>query len=183
MSNEDERSLLVKQLTSLNNNDILIADRGYYSNHLVKKLNENKINYVLRISKHNKFYIDNINVINKSSKGCIDIKSENLKLYWYKTNKDVDKDIDNLLKLIENKKNKINEYKKQVQIDNLQYDILHKQNKEKLIALNKIKSKMNTENNDEIKLLNKELKINRENKNKLKINIDKNNNEIELLNK
>jgi hypothetical protein len=47
MSNEDERSLLIKQLTSLNNKDILIADRGYYSNHLVKKLNENKINYVL----------------------------------------------------------------------------------------------------------------------------------------
>jgi hypothetical protein len=105
MSNEDERSLLIKQLTSLNNKDILIADRCYYSNHLVKKLNENKINYVLRISKHNKLYINNIDVINKSSQGSIDIKSENLKLYWYKTNKDVDKDIDNLLKVIE--KNKI----------------------------------------------------------------------------
>lgn len=184
MSNEDERSLLIKQLTSLNNKDILIADRGYYSNDLIKKLNENKINYVLRISKHNKLYIDNIDVINKSSQGCIDIKSENLKLYWYKTNKDVDKDIDNLLKVIEKNKNKIDEYKKQVQIDNLQYDVLHKQNKEKLIILNNIKSKMNTENNNnKIKLLNKELKKNREDKNELKINIEKNINEIESLNK
>ena len=53
ISNQDERSLLIDQFKSLNENDILIADRGYYSNHLINKLNENKINYVLRISKHN----------------------------------------------------------------------------------------------------------------------------------
>jgi transposase len=65
MSKEDERTILIKQLSSLNNNDILIADRGYYSSHLVNKLNENKINFVLRISKHNKFYIDNTDKINE----------------------------------------------------------------------------------------------------------------------
>lgn len=184
MSNEDERTLLIKQFSSLNSNDILIADRGYYSKNLITKLNENKINFVLRISKHNKLYINNINTINKTTNGCINIESENLKLYWYKTNKDVDKDIDNLLKLIEKNKNKIKEYKKQVQIDNSNYDILHKQNKEKLNVLNKIESKELSElNKIKIKLLNKELKINREEKNKLKMNIEINNNEIELLNK
>lgn len=184
MSNEDERSLLIKQFTSLNNNDILIADRGYYSSNLIKKLNENKINYVLRISKHNKFYIDNIDLINKSKEGCIDIKTENLKLFWYKTNKDIDKDMDNLKKIIEKIKNKIDECKKQVKIDNLQYDNLHKQNKEKFVILDKIKSKTNNNANyNKIKLLNKELKINREKKNELKLIIEKNNDEIETLNK
>jgi len=184
MSNDDERTLLIKQITSLNNNDILIADRGYYSKHLIEKLNENKINYVLRISKHNKFYIDNINLINKSSEGSIDIKLDklNLKLYWYKTNKNIDKDIDNLLKFIEKNKNKIDENTKQVKLDYLEYEKLHKENKEKFKIINNIKS--DTEKNkNTIKLLNKELKKNREEKNKLKLKIDKSNNEIELLKK
>jgi hypothetical protein len=40
----------------------------------------------------------------KSPEGCVDIETNNLKLYWYKTNKDINKDIDNLKKFIENKK-------------------------------------------------------------------------------
>lgn len=180
MSKEDERTILIKQLSSLNNNDILIADRGYFSSHLVNKLNENKINFVLRISKHNKFYIDNTDKINESSEGCVDIETNNLKLYWYKTNKDVDKDIDNLTKLIENKKNRIDECKKQVKTNSLKYNNLHNQNKEKLDTL---KSTPKNLNKNEIKSLNNELKINREEKNELKIIIEKNNKEIEILNK
>ena len=47
MSNEGERQLLIKQFDSLNNNDILIDDLGYYSNDLINKLNEKQINFVL----------------------------------------------------------------------------------------------------------------------------------------
>lgn len=101
MGNDDERSLLIKQLNNLNKNDILIADRGYYSKNLIDKLNEHIVNYVLRISKHNKYYIDNTKLINASNDGYVDI--ENLRLYWYKTRTDVDKDINKLIMTIENK--------------------------------------------------------------------------------
>jgi hypothetical protein len=47
MSNGGERQLLIKQFDSLNNNNILIADRGYYSNNLINKLNEKQINFIL----------------------------------------------------------------------------------------------------------------------------------------
>ena len=216
MSKEDERTLLIKQLSSLDNNDILIADRGYYSNHLIQKLNEKKINFVLRISKHNKYYIDNVDKISKLSEGCIDIdiETDNLKLYWYKTNKDTDKDINNILKLIEKKKNRIDECKKQVEEDNLKYNNLHKENKDKLLNISE--SKLKNVNKNKIKSLNnelkdwiytarqanvelgknkelkfkeekqkikKELKKNREDKNELKIIIDKNNKEIKTLSK
>jgi hypothetical protein len=183
MSKDDERTLLIKQLSSLDNNDILIADRGYYSNHLIQKLNEKKINFVLRISKHNKYYIDNVDKISKLSEGSIDIdiETDNLKLYWYKTNKDTDKDINNILKLIEKKKNRIDECKKQVEEDNLKYNNLHKENKDKLLNISE--SKLKNVNKNKIKSLNNELKKNREDKNELKIIIDKNNKEIKTLSK
>ena len=44
-----------------------MTDRGYYSIDLDEKLNENKINFVLYISRHVNFYIDNFKVINESN--------------------------------------------------------------------------------------------------------------------
>ena len=61
---------------------ILVTDRGYYSENLINKLNEKKINYVLRITKKNIHYINNINNINKLKSGSIDINN-NLKLFWF----------------------------------------------------------------------------------------------------
>ncbi len=76
----------------------------------------------------------------------------------------------NLKKLIENKKNRIDECKKQVKTNSLKYNNLHNQNKEKLDTLNSTPKNLNK---NKIKLLNNELKINREEKNELKIIIEK----------
>ena len=51
LSNSDERSILINQFDYLDNNDVLVTDRGYYSENLINKLNEKKINYVSRITK------------------------------------------------------------------------------------------------------------------------------------
>jgi hypothetical protein len=181
MSNEGERQLLIKQFDSLNNNDILIADRGYYSNDLINKLNEKQINFVLRISKHNKLYIHNSDTINKTKEGSIVIENQNLILHWYKTCNNVDKDIDHLSRSINIKCNKIIELKKLIEADNIQYETIHKINKEKNKNL-KI-SNNEKEENDNKKLINKELKQNRLEKNILKDNIQKNIDEIDLLKK
>ena len=159
----------------------MIADRGYYSNDLINKLNEKQINFVLLISKHNKLYIHNSDTINKTKEGSIVIENQNLILHWYKTCNNVDKDIDHLSRSINIKCNKIIELKKLIEADNIQYETIHKINKEKNKNL-KI-SNNEKEENDNKKLINKELKQNRLEKNILKDNIQKNIDEIDLLKK
>jgi len=185
MSNDNERKLLTKQLGYLNNNDILIADRGYYSIDLAEKLYENKINFVLRITKHINFYIDNCKVIDKSNEGTIDIinkfdnnnKSQQMKLFWYKTYKDVDKDIEKITSLIDKIKNEIDYLNNKLKIESKEYNDLHIQNKLFLEQMNLNKLDENK------KILNKQINTNRKEKNKLKINIDTTKNKIDLLKK
>ena len=45
----NERNLCIEQIKYLNKNDILIADRGYYSNDVIKNLLNNQINFVFRL--------------------------------------------------------------------------------------------------------------------------------------
>lgn len=173
LSNSDERSILINQFDYLDNNDILVTDRGYYSENLINKLNEKKINYVLRITKKNIHYINNINNINKLKSGSIDINN-NLKLFWFKTRDGVDKDISKILDTITNNNNKICEYSKIIKKLKIQYDKLYSHNKELIIQINN-KSDVNN------KSLNKILMTNRIKKNDINELIKLNKDKINLL--
>ena len=129
--------------------------------------------------------IDNCKVIDKSNEGTINIinkfdnnnKSQQMKLFWYKSYKDVDKDTEKIKLLIDKINNEINGLDNKVIIESKEYDDLHVQNKLFLeqINLNKL--------NENKKILNKKININRKKKNKLKINIDTSKNKINLLKK
>lgn len=45
----NERELLVQQFPYINKNDVLIADRGYYSDELINKFIDNKFNFIFRV--------------------------------------------------------------------------------------------------------------------------------------
>ena len=57
----NERLNLMKQLKYINKNDILTADRGYYSIEIINKLISLKINFVFRVKKNNYFILNNLN--------------------------------------------------------------------------------------------------------------------------
>ena len=84
-------------------------------------------------------------------------------------------------KIVDKTVSKIVDLKKLIEADNIQYETIHKINKEKNKNL-KI-SNNEKEENDNKKLINKELKQNRLEKNILKDNIQKNIDEIDLLKK
>ena len=205
IGNEDERSLLINQFNKLTNDDILVADRGYYSNDIVNKLSEKNINFCLRITKQNKYYIDNKNLIDNSTNGIVDVKQNNrtLKLFWYKTRnkKDVEDNIEKITNLITTVNNKINNKKNNLLIIQNEYDEIHKENKklnekikktknpkskscklnvEKLSENRKIKNTLNEKksiNQNEINELKEELKKYYEEKNEINLN----NNSIYLI--
>jgi hypothetical protein len=163
IGNEDERSLLINQLNKLTSNDILVADRGYYSNNIVNKLNEKNINYCLRITKHNKYYIDNKNLIDNSNDGVINLIHDNkpLKLFWYKTRqkKDIDSDIDKIENLIKNLNNKINNKKNNLTQIKKEYEITHLKNKNLNKIINNAKNKKTKLYNSNIDKLKENRKI------------------------
>jgi len=183
---KDERSLLISQLNYLNKNDILIADRGYYSDELANELNKKNINFVLRISKHIKYYIDNKDNIETIDEDVIKIKNEYgteskpfLFLYWYSTrntnneqHNELNKIIISIKKLTDEKlfnKNQCKLYKHQ---------IANLFNKNKLL-IKKIDSlsKDKIKNKKKINLLQIKLKENRKEKKKLYNDINKYKNE------
>ena len=51
----NERDLLIEQLSYVNNNDVIIADRGYYSIELINKIIVMNSNFILRVTKKNYF--------------------------------------------------------------------------------------------------------------------------------
>jgi len=174
IGNEDERTLLINQLHKLNNNDILVADRGYFSDKLLNKLIEKNINFCLRISKHNNYYINNKTFINENDEGFIDINynEHNLKLFWFKTrvnNKDVKLDLDKINNLINLTTENINNLNNIIKDLNEEYELLHKNNKElnEFIKINK------NNKDDKYKSKFNELKLNRINKNDLIKEIEK----------
>ena len=52
-----ETECLYKQLDKVNKNDVLIMDRGYYSEKLMETLHNKNINYIFRIKKSHVFFI------------------------------------------------------------------------------------------------------------------------------
>lgn len=172
--------MLIKQLKYLNNNDILIADRGYHSDELVKQLDKNKINFVLRISKHTKYYISNKQKIDSSNEGRIDY--DNITLHWYKTRNEITNNIEKIESSIQNIKNNLNDSKQTLKQLTNEYDSIFNENKSLILEINKNilndKKKDNTDYNLKIKK-NRILKntIN-ENKKKVETKIKKLNGEL-----
>ena len=116
----NERLNLMKQLKYINKNDILTADRGYYSIEIINKLISLKINFVFRVKKNNYFILNNFNeseIKNKSFSKSIkyNYNGENFefKILKYCYVEDIDKKYDiNLLKIsIDKNNNKINKIK------------------------------------------------------------------------
>ena len=167
---KDERTLLISQLDHLNENDILVADRGYYSNELINELKKKKINFVFRISKHISYYINNKEHINKTKEGNIIIEPDNnynekLNLFWYHTRNDKNKDIE-----LEKTNTKINDNKNNIlelktKINELEINIsnIFNENKSLILKMNNLKQK-----NKSIKDIENKIKENRINRNNLK---------------
>ena len=170
IDNKDERTLLISQLDHLNENDILVADRGYYSNQLINELKKKNINFVLRISKHISYYINNKEHINKTKEGNIIIEPDNnynkkLNLFWYHTRNDKNKDIE-LEKTntkINDNKNNILELKKKINELEINISNIFNENKSLIIKINNLKVK-----NKSIKDIENRIKENRINRNNLK---------------
>jgi hypothetical protein len=61
----NERNICIDQIKYLNKNDILVGDRGYYSDDVVKNLLNNQINFVFRL-KSSDLHVKELNNINKN---------------------------------------------------------------------------------------------------------------------
>ena len=53
-THKNERIALVDQIKYLHKNDVIIADRGYFSKKIIKTLYDNNISFIMRIQ--NKMY-------------------------------------------------------------------------------------------------------------------------------
>ena len=79
----NERELLIEQLNYINNNDIIIADRGYFSYDVINQILKKKSNFIFRIDKNKNF----INHINKNDSSAIFNYNYDNKTYKFKTYK------------------------------------------------------------------------------------------------
>ncbi len=162
ISKNDERTIMIDQLKFLNSNDVLIADRGYYSQFTIDKIIENKINFVFRISKHNKIYINNKVAIEKLKEGKIDIiningKTYNLSLFWYSTRNDATSklELEKINLLIEKTKHNLEQLNKLINEKTIKSKEIFIENKN--INL-KLKNNEKTIKNKEILAENKNIK-------------------------
>ena len=81
---KNEREAFIQQLEYVNINDILIFDRGYFSNALIDILNSKKINYIFRMKKSS-MYVKNL-IENKLESCCYDENNIKFKIVNYKIN-------------------------------------------------------------------------------------------------
>ena len=187
----NERNLLIEQLSYVKSNDILIADRGYFSYDVINKIIENNSNFIFRIKKNNNFVA---NIKNNESFAIFNYnyngKIYKFKIYKYNT---FDKttlsniEIDKIKKSIQKNKKSINKIDKQIlkylsdyqnlinnknNIINIEKDI--KIIKEKTMAIN-ILIKENINNRKKLlKDLNDIKEKNSEHHEKIKINNSEN---------
>ena len=68
------------QLSYVKPNDIIIGDRGYYSNEVINKIIEMNSNFIFRITKNKKF----ISNIKKNESSAIFNYNHNDKIYKFK---------------------------------------------------------------------------------------------------
>lgn len=146
----NERSLLIEQFKYIKSNDVIIADRGYYSDDLVKKFIDNNFNFLFRLRsceiKSKLFSENNFKNKNDSESYLYDYHHDNkiikFKVVKYQTyfNETIkNEDIDTL----NTEFNKINQLinKMKISINHLfkEYDILKILNKKinKLLTKNK----------------------------------------------
>lgn len=186
----NERNLLIEQFSHIKPNDILIADRGYYSDELINKFIDNKFNFIFRL-KSSELKVKLFNKLsselssdiifnNGSEHYFYDYKYKDqiikFKIIKYQTyyNKDIEKeDIDELEKKLIFIKNNIVSTKKII-------TQLHKEKKD-IISQNKI-IKLIINNNVKIdkKVYINSLKNNNINKKNITENIEKMNIDIDL---
>jgi hypothetical protein len=174
----DERKLLIEQLPYINTNDVIIADRGYFSFNIINDFLDKKINFIFRISKNNKFIS---NIKNNESSSIVNYIFNNkiykLKIYKYNpfdNNKNNDKinktlifNIDKIKKNINKNKKLINKLEKKIIIFDQHNTILLNQKNNIDINLNlKIKK-------SKITTINLQIKKNKNNKNLILINLNK----------
>ena len=151
----DERKLLIDQFSYINSNDVIIADRGYFSHDLVNKLLEKNYNFIFRVNKNNNF-INKINFNNKEQSAIfnhnLNGKIYKLKVYKYITH--------NELKSID--KNKINTqiHKNKILINKIdkQLIIVNNNNKKLLTKKEKKTTKEETKNINLLIKNNKKIK-------------------------
>ena len=187
----NERNLLIEQLSYVKSNDILIADRGYFSYDVINKIIENNSNFIFRIKKNNNFVANIKNnesfaIFNYNHKG----KIYKFKIYKYNA---FDKftlsniEIEKIKKSIQKNKKSINKIEKQIikcssdyhilisnknNIINIEKDI---ENKKKKLKTNNILIKENINNKKKfLEDLNDLKKKNSEHHEKLKKNNSEN---------
>lgn len=155
----NERELLIEQFPHIKKNDVLIADRGYYSDELINKFIDNKFNFIFRVKSNelkvkifNKLDLENNIVSEGDTKHYLYEYSYNNQIHKFKIikyqtyiNKDIEKENINELKEMKNlyKKN-IDDYKKRItQLLNDKRNIIEEnKNINKLIENNNIKKKI-----------------------------------------
>lgn len=96
----NERDLLIEQLNYVNENDIIIADRGYFSYDVINLILKKKSNFIFRIDKNKNF----INYINKNESSAIFNYTLNdqvykLKIYKYNSFNKITHSIDDIKKI------------------------------------------------------------------------------------
>lgn len=167
----NERELLIEQLSYVKTNDIIIGDRGYYSNDVINNIIDMNSNFIFRIAK-NKNFIYNIKenessaIFNYNHKD----KIHKFKIYKYNAfNKTTltPNEIDKINKSIDANKILINKYEKNILKCSCDYKKLL-DNKNKIIKNeNNIKIKK-----EKLKAVNILIKENNNNKKKLLIELN-----------
>jgi hypothetical protein len=162
---------LIEQLSYLKPNDIIIADRGYYSNDVINKILENNLNFIFRIKKNKKF----VSLIKNNETSAIFNYNHNSKIYKFKIYKYNSFDKPTLSSKDINKINK-NIYNNKVQINKID---------KKLLLCSSLNQKLLSQKNDigdsdnnikikkqKLHAINILIKENLENKKKLALDLD-----------
>jgi len=171
----DERSLLIEQFKYIKPNDVIIADRGYYSDDLVKKFIDNNFNFIFRLRsnelKTKIFSENNLKNKNDSESYLYDYQYNNkiikFKVVKYQTyidesikNEDIDslnKEFDKINQFISNTKTNISNLLKEYNTLKIQNKKMNDIIKNNLILTKKIYIKSIKYNNLRKKNINNEI--------------------------
>ena len=167
----NERDLLIEQLSYVKTNDIIVADRGYFSNDVINKIIENNSNFIFRITKNKKFIS---NIKNNESSAIFNYihngKIYKFKIYKYSTFDKTTLSTKDITKI--NKSIHINK----IQINKTEKKILHCSLDNQKLLNNKNNINNNEKNvkikKEKLSTINILIKENIENKRKLLFDLD-----------